>query len=525
MTRAAPLLLLILDGWGLAPAGPGNAISLADTTNVDRLMGGFPHTRLRCSGRAVGLPDGFMGNSEVGHMNIGAGRVIYQDMTRIDMAVEDGSLGRNPALAELAVKVRARGGRLHFMGLVSDGGVHSHIRHLKALVLAAKALSVPVLVHAFLDGRDTPPTSGRGFVADLDAFLRKNAWGRIASLTGRFYAMDRDKRWDRVARAHAALTTGHGAPLVSIDAAGAASAASAIDAAYAAGETDEFVTPRLLAAPGETDGERPDGCIRDGDGVFFFNFRADRAREITQAFIRPDFDGFAREAVPDLAGFVSMTEYESSFGIPVAFAPESYTGVLGQAVSQAGLAQLRLAETEKYAHVTYFFNCGREEPFPGENRILVPSPREVATYDHKPEMSAREVTETFLREWEKGYGLYVVNLANPDMVGHTGDLAAAITACGVVDECVGRMAQAVFASGGRLCLTADHGNAEEMIDAHGGPMTAHTLNEVPFVLADPSRRTASLSPGVLGDIAPTLLALLGLDKPSEMTGRCLFGTP
>ncbi|NDY55329.1 2,3-bisphosphoglycerate-independent phosphoglycerate mutase [Desulfovibrio sulfodismutans] len=519
MNRAAPLLLLILDGWGLAPAGPGNAISLARTPNVDRLRREFPHTRLRCSGRAVGLPDGFMGNSEVGHMNIGAGRVIYQDMTRIDMAVEDGSLASNPALADLAAKVKARGGRLHFMGLVSDGGVHSHIRHLKALALAAKALGAPVLVHAFLDGRDTPPQSGRGFIADLDAFLHDNDCGTIASITGRFYAMDRDKRWDRVGRAYAALTSGTGAPLLSAD------AAAAVDAAYAAGETDEFVTPRLLAVPGGEGGPIPDGCIRDGDGVFFFNFRADRAREITQAFIRPDFDGFPREATPDLAGFVSMTEYESTFGIPVAFAPESYTGVLGQAVSEAGLVQLRLAETEKYAHVTYFFNCGREEPFPGENRLLVPSPREVATYDQKPQMSAREVTETFLREWEKGYGLYVVNLANPDMVGHTGDLAAAIMACEVVDECVGRMVQAVLASGGRLCLTADHGNAEEMIDAHGGKMTAHTLNEVPFVLADPAHRTASLSPGVLGDIAPTLLKLLGLEKPREMTGKSLLGHP
>jgi 2,3-bisphosphoglycerate-independent phosphoglycerate mutase len=516
MTQA-PLLLLILDGWGLAPASPGNAIALADTHNVDRLTAEFPHTRLRCSGRAVGLPDGFMGNSEVGHMNIGAGRVIYQDMTRIDIAVEDGSFSRNPVLADLAATVRARGGRLHFMGLVSDGGVHSHIRHVKALALAAKALDVPVLVHAFLDGRDTPPQSGRGYVADLDAFLRENACGRLASVMGRFYAMDRDKRWDRVSRAYAALTSGRDAPLLETD------AASAVEAAYAAGETDEFVTPRLLAGPGEQGGGTPDGCIRDGDGVFFFNFRADRAREITQAFIRPDFDGFVREKTPDLAGFASMTEYESSFGIPAAFAPESYDDVLGQAVSEAGLMQLRLAETEKYAHVTYFFNCGREAPFPGENRILVPSPREVATYDQKPEMSAREVTATFLREWEKGYGLYVVNLANPDMVGHTGDLAAAVTACTVVDECVGDIVRAVHASGGRLCLTADHGNAEEMIDAHGGKMTAHTLNEVPFVLADPACRGMTLAPGVLGDIAPTLLALLGLRKPAAMTGKSLIG--
>ncbi|QLA19832.1 2,3-bisphosphoglycerate-independent phosphoglycerate mutase [Desulfolutivibrio sulfoxidireducens] len=507
-----PLVLLILDGWGLAPAGPGNAIALADTPNFDRLRREFPQTRLRCSGRAVGLPEGFMGNSEVGHMNIGAGRVVYQDMTRIDMAVENGSLAANPALTELAGKVKRSGGRLHFMGLVSDGGVHSHMSHLKALLAAVALLGPPVLVHAFLDGRDTPPASGQGFVRDLAAYLRENDRGEIATITGRFYAMDRDKRWDRVARAYAGLTLGRGAIVTDPEA--------AVAQAYAAGETDEFVSPRILVDP---TGE-PVGRIRDGDGVFFFNFRADRAREITMAFIRPDFDGFAREAVPTLAGFASMTEYDASFGIPVAFAPESYSGVLGEVFSGAGREQLRLAETEKYAHVTYFFNCGREDPFPGENRILIPSPREVATYDLKPEMSAREVTETFLREWKKGYGLYVVNLANPDMVGHTGDLAAAVTACGVVDQCAGRMVEAVLSSGGRLCLTADHGNAEEMVDASGGKMTAHTLNEVPFVLVDPSRRGACLSPGVLGDIAPTLLELAGLDKPVQMTGKSLLAT-
>ncbi|MFZ5810466.1 MAG: 2,3-bisphosphoglycerate-independent phosphoglycerate mutase [Thermodesulfobacteriota bacterium] len=509
MSRA-PLVLLILDGWGLAPDGPGNAIALADTPNFDRLLREYPHTRLRCSGRAVGLPEGFMGNSEVGHMNIGAGRVVYQDMTRIDMAVEDGSLAHNPALTELAAKVRQGGGRLHFMGLVSDGGVHSHIRHLKALLAAVARPGLPVFVHAFLDGRDTPPASGQGYVRDLEAFLRNSGCGRIATVTGRYYAMDRDKRWDRVARAHAGLTMGTGQA--------ATDAEAAVAQAYAAGETDEFVTPRILV-----DGQgEPVGRIRDGDGVFFFNFRADRARELTMAFIRPDFDGFVRESVPKLAGFASMTEYDASFGIPAAFAPETYSGVLGEVFSLAGREQLRLAETEKYAHVTYFFNCGREEPFPGENRILIPSPREVATYDLKPEMSAREVTETFLRELRKGYGLYVVNLANPDMVGHTGDLDAAVAACGVVDQCAGRMVEAVLASGGRLCLTADHGNAEEMIDASGGKMTAHTLNEVPFILVDPGRRDVRLAPGVLGDIAPTLLEIAGLDKPSQMTGKSLL---
>ncbi len=509
MSRA-PLVLLILDGWGLAPDGPGNAIALAETPNFDRLLREYPHTRLSCSGRAVGLPEGFMGNSEVGHMNIGAGRVVYQDMTRIDMAVEDGSLARNPALTNLAANVRQSGGRLHFIGLVSDGGVHSHIRHVKALLAAVAPLGLPVFVHAFLDGRDTPPASGQGYVRELEAFLRKNGGGRLATVTGRFYAMDRDKRWDRVARAHAGLTMGTGQA--------ATDAETAVAQAYAAGETDEFVSPRILV----DDRGEPVGRIRDGDGVFFFNFRADRARELTMAFIRPDFDGFVRESVPKLAGFASMTEYDASFGFPAAFAPETYSGVLGEVFSLAGREQLRLAETEKYAHVTYFFNCGREEPFPGENRILIPSPREVATYDLKPEMSAREVTETFLRELSKGYGLYVVNLANPDMVGHTGDLDAAVTACGVVDRCAGRMVEAVLAAGGRLCLTADHGNAEEMIDASGGKMTAHTLNAVPFVLVDPGRRDVRLAPGVLGDIAPTLLEIAGLDKPSQMTGKSLL---
>jgi len=504
--KPTPTLLLILDGWGLAPAGPGNAVTEAGAPALDRLLAQYPSTTLACSGRAVGLPDGFMGNSEVGHMNIGAGRVVYQDMTRIDIAVEDGSLARNPVLAELARASRAAGGRIHLMGLVSDGGVHSHLRHAKALIDAIAALGQPeILVHALLDGRDTPPQSGAGYVADLGGFLRERGVGRIASLIGRYYAMDRDNRWERVETAYAALTGGAGEAFTD--------PVAAVNAAYAAGQTDEFVKPRVLAGG--------DGVIRDGDAVFFFNFRADRAREITRAFIRDDFDGFVRRERPRLSGYATMTEYEGSFGVPVAFAPVAVAEVLGEVYSKAGLTQLRLAETEKYAHVTYFCNCGREDPFPGEDRLLVPSPREVATYDLKPEMSAAAVTDAFLDAMGKGYSLAVVNLANCDMVGHTGVLDAAKKAVATVDACVARIAGAALAAGWRMFVTADHGNAEEMIAPDGGPMTAHTLNPVRFILVDPARKNARLSPGRLGDIAPTLLTLAGLPVPAAMTGNNL----
>ncbi len=501
-----PTLLLILDGWGLAPAGPGNAVTLASTPTLDRLVEEYPHTTLACSGRAVGLPEGFMGNSEVGHMNIGAGRVVYQDMTRIDMAVEDGSLSQNPVLAQLAGASLAAGGRVHLMGLVSDGGVHSHIRHLEALVSAFAGLGQKeVLLHAFLDGRDTPPKSGVEYVGQLDAFLREAGVGRIASLTGRFYAMDRDKRYERVAEAYAALTRGEGEPFID--------PVAAVKAAYAAGQTDEFVKPRVL--------EDGDGVIRDGDAVFFFNFRADRAREITAALTRDDFDGFPRAVRPRLSGFATMTEYDASFGLPVAFGPQAITDVLGEVYSRAGFTQLRLAETEKYAHVTYFMNCGREEPFPGEERVLIPSPREVATYDLKPEMSAVAVTDAFLAALPKGHALAIVNLANCDMVGHTGVLPAAIQAVETVDACVARILKAALDAGWRVLVTADHGNAEEMIAADGGPMTAHTLNPVRLILVDPARPDARLAPGRLGDIAPTILHLAGLDTPAAMTGENL----
>jgi 2,3-bisphosphoglycerate-independent phosphoglycerate mutase len=504
--KPTPTLLLILDGWGLAPAGPGNAVTEAGTPVIDRLLAEYPATTLACSGRAVGLPDGFMGNSEVGHMNIGAGRVVYQDMTRIDIAMEDGTLAANPVLAELVRKSLAVGGRIHLMGLVSDGGVHSHLRHAKALIAAIAGLGQPgIFVHALLDGRDTPPQSGAGFVGDLDGFLKELGSGRIASLIGRYYAMDRDNRWERVEEAYVALTEGAGEPYTD--------PVAAVTAAYAAGQTDEFVKPRVLAGG--------DGVIRDGDAVFFFNFRADRAREITRAFIQDDFDGFARKRRPKLSGFATMTEYDGSFGLPVAFAPVAVTEVLGEVFSKAGLTQLRLAETEKYAHVTYFCNCGREEPFPGEERRLIPSPRDVATYDLKPQMSAEAVTDCFLAEMDKGYSLAVVNLANCDMVGHTGILAAAKIAVATVDACVSRIAKAALAAGWRILLTADHGNAEEMIAPDGGPMTAHTLNPVRLILIDPARKNARLAPGRLGDIAPTLLTLAGLPVPAAMTGTCL----
>ena len=526
-----PTVLLILDGWGIAPAGPGNAVSLARTPNLDRLTALPSRTTLACSGRDVGLPAGFMGNSEVGHMNIGAGRVVYQDLTRIDMAVENGELASNPALCGLLESLVASGGRLHLMGLLSDGGVHSHIRHLRPMIEAAKARKVPVLVHVFLDGRDTSPTSGAGYVTGLEAILRDAGWGRIATLTGRYYAMDRDKRYERNALAWTALTgmTGGKGTLVEAGSLPGGSLADTVRAAYAAGETDEFVTPRVVA-----EGGVPVGNVADGDGVFFFNFRADRARQLTRAFIDPAFDGFDREADggrrPALSGFVTMTGYDASFGVPVAFGKDNLAMTIGEVVSSMGLRQLRIAETEKYAHVTYFLNCGREEPFPGEERRLVASPRDVATYDQKPAMSAVEVTDLLLEEWRQGgYSLVVCNLANCDMVGHTGIIPAAIAAVETVDACVGRIAEAVLGAGGRLIVTADHGNAEELLDSTGNPQTAHTTNRVHCVVAerdaarpDGMRLLRLRGDGRLGDIAPTILGLWDVDTPDLMTGASLI---
>lgn len=506
-------MLLILDGWGCAEKGLGNAVCMAGTPTLDRLRETYPSTMLACSGRAVGLPDGFMGNSEVGHMNIGAGRVIYQDMTRIDVAIEDGSFFENKALLQAAAAAKA-GGRLHLMGLVSDGGVHSHERHIFALLELAKRQGVKdVFVHAFLDGRDTPPSSGAGYVRNLVDKTRELGVGRVASVMGRYWAMDRDKRWERNELAYDALTQGHGQMVTD--------PVRAIEEAYAAGETDEFVKPRLVA---DANGA-PIGTLRDGDAVIFFNFRADRARQITRALFDPVFEGFVRKAWPRLASLTTMTEYDAEFPLPVAFPPQSVDKSLGQVVAEAGLRQLRIAETEKYAHVTYFLSCGREEPFPGEERILVPSPREVATYDLKPEMSARPVTEKLLAAW-RNYDLTVCNLANLDMVGHTGVIPAVMEAAKVVDECVARIVEDVLAAGGRAFITADHGNAEEMLDDKGGSQTAHSKNPVPFVHVEAgielaAGKVALREDGILGDIAPTLLTCMGLPVPEQMTGKPL----
>lgn len=506
-----PTLLLILDGFGLAPAGPGNAVSLAKTPVLDGLFAKYPHTRLACAGRAVGLPEGFMGNSEVGHMNIGAGRIVYQDMTRIDIAIENGEFAANPVLLELCAKAKAGSGRLHLMGLVSDGGVHSHQNHIHALVALAKSQGIKdIFVHAFLDGRDTPPSSGLAYVEALQAKLSELGAGRVATVTGRYYAMDRDKHYERNELAYLGLACGQGVPV--------REAVSAIREAYAAGETDEFVKPRVVVD--ET--RAPVGQISDGDALFFFNFRADRARQISRAFFDKDFKEFARPCCPELSVFASMTQYESSFPLPAAFGPQSLEGFLGQAVSEQGLKQLRIAETEKYAHVTYFLNCGVEDALPGEERVLIPSPREVPTYDHKPEMSAREVTEALLARRAQ-FDLCVCNLANLDMVGHTGIIDAAIKACETVDDCVGRLVAAFLDADGQVFLTADHGNAEEMIDANGGPQTAHSTNPVPLLHID-AQGGRTLRPGKLGDIAPTILASWGLEKPAAMTGESLFAS-
>ncbi len=512
-TKPRPLVLIILDGWGINPSETGNAIAQARTPVLDDLTDRFPHTRLQCEGSAVGLPDGIMGNSEVGHLNLGAGRVVYQDLMRINLAIEDGSFFENPALTGVMDRVRERGTALHLMGLVSDGGVHSDLPHLFALLEMARGRGLDrVCVHAILDGRDTPPDSGRGYIEQVVDRMAEIGVGRIATVCGRFHAMDRDTRWERVERAYRLYTRGEGTP--------AADPVSAVERAYAAGETDEFVRPSTIT---NADGE-PVGTVGDGDGIIFFNFRADRAREITRAFTAAEFPHFDRSPRPELAGYVCMTAYDAEFDLPVAFPPVRMDGLFGGAVADAGLRQLRIAETEKYAHVTYFFNGGEETPFPDEDRCLIPSPREVETYDEKPEMSAPAVTEEILnRIASDRYDLIVLNFANMDMVGHTGVLEAAVRACETVDACVGRIVPAVLDWGGALLITADHGNAEMMIAADGGAHTAHTTNPVPCILVDPSRASARLRDGGgLGDVAPTLLALLGINPPPEMTGKPLL---
>ena len=515
-----PLILIIRDGWGVCDEDAesakrhGNATLLARLPVLDHLLATYPHCLLQAAGEAVGLPPGQMGNSEVGHQNLGAGRVTYQDFMRISLAIRDGSLFRNPVLLETMDAVRRAGKRLHLMGLLSDGGVHSHISHLFALLEMARREQLPadhVIVHPIMDGRDTPPTSGSGYLQQLEAELQRVGTGRIGSVSGRYYSMDRDNRWERTGRAYAAYVRGEGRQ--------ASSAAEAIESSYAAGTTDEFVEPTVILGQ---DG-RPLGCIQDGDGIIFFNFRPDRARQVTRCFTGSAPEGVA---VPPVAvHYVCMTQYDVSIPAPVAFPPEVVHNPAGEVVSKAGLRQLRIAETEKYAHVTYFFNGGREEPFAGEDRALIPSPK-VATYDLMPEMSAAGITDELLRRLEHNpYDLIVLNFANPDMVGHTGVLEATIRALEVVDGCIGRIVERVRELGGISLITGDHGNAEQMIDTDGGPLTAHTTNPVHLIMVDDSRRGAHLRDGIFADVAPTLLGLLGLPVPSEMTGTNLLADP
>jgi 2,3-bisphosphoglycerate-independent phosphoglycerate mutase len=509
-----PLVLLILDGFGERAAAPDNAIAVANMPRWRELLATSPHATLDASERAVGLPPGQMGNSEVGHLNIGAGRVVYQDLTRIDLAIADGSFARNPALDAAVAAAARNGSTLHVIGLVSPGGVHSHERHIAAMIeLAGKPPSgkpaPKVLVHAFLDGRDTPPKSAATSLAFIDAACARVNGARIATVTGRYYAMDRDKRWDRVEAAYDALVDGDAAFR-------ADSAAAALAAAYARGETDEFVKPTVVV-----DGGAP-ARMEDGDVVVFMNFRADRARQLTRALTDAAFDGFARKRVPKLASFTCLTRYGDELAaLPVAFAQQTVRQGFGEVIAARGLKQLRIAETEKYAHVTYFFNGGVEDVYPGEDRILVPSPK-VATYDQRPEMSAVEVTDKLVAAIAGGkYDAIVCNYANGDMVGHTGKLDASIKAVETLDACVGRVVDAARAVGGEVLITADHGNVEMLDDpVTGQPHTAHTLNLVPFVYV--GRRAAVAPRGALQDIAPTMLALMGIPEPAEMTGHSLL---
>ena len=507
-----PVVLLILDGWGHRDDPQDNALAQAQLPHWRALWATRPHTLIHTEGRFVGLPDGQMGNSEVGHMNLGAGRIVYQDLTRIDAAIQDGSFFDNVELRAACDAAIANSGALHVMGLLSPGGVHSHERHLFAMLELAQRAGVPrVAVHAFLDGRDMPPKSAESSLAALQATCDALGNVRIASVGGRYYAMDRDQRWERLHRAWDAIVNAQ-SEYRALD------AQVALAAAYARGETDEFVAPTVIA--GEDDAGTP---IVDGDAVVFMNFRADRARQLTAAFVDPDFRGFAARR-PQLSRFVCLTQYDAKLPAPVAFAPDNLAHTLGELLAEHGLTQLRIAETEKYAHVTFFFSGGREDPYPGEERILVPSPK-VATYDLQPEMSCPEVTARLVEAIRvQRFDCIVCNIANPDMVGHTGKLAAAIQAAEVVDVAIGAIADAVSAVGGALLITADHGNLEMMRDpATGQPHTAHTVGPVPLIYVG-ARHATLRNGGALRDVAPTILDLLGLPQPAEMSGHSLFAT-
>lgn len=504
-----PLALIILDGFGHTDKTEGNAIALANTPHFDKWFANYPHTLIDGSGRSVGLPSGQMGNSEVGHLNMGAGRIVHMDISRIDVAIETGEFFNNPALMQAMNHANENQSALHLIGLIGWGGVHAWQEHIYALLRMAKERQVErVFIHAFLDGRDTAPDSGAGFVAELEAKIHEYGIGKIATLIGRYYAMDRDQRWERTEKAYQLLVRGEGRKREH--------AVDAVREFYQEGITDEFMQPILLV----DEQQQPIATIKENDSVVFFNFRADRARQITRAVTEAGFDGFAVNDRPQVL-YTCMTQYNYAFKLPVAFGPESHEEILADVFAEAGIRNLRIAETEKYAHVTFFFNGGEEQEFPGEKRILIPSPK-VATYDLQPEMSAYQLTEALLNEIASdGYDTFIVNYANADMVGHTGFLDAAIKAVETLDECLGRVVEAICAKGGAVIITADHGNIEQMINYDTGqPFTAHTTNPVPFLLID-NYQGRLRAGGSLQDVAPTILGILGIAQPKQMTGQDL----
>lgn len=508
--QGKPLVLLVLDGWGLREEREGNAIALARTPTYLELLERFPHSSLVASGESVGLPKGQMGNSEVGHMTMGAGRIVYQDLTRIDKSIEDGDFFEKPALVEALSRCNGDKHALHLVGLVSPNGIHSHTRHLQALIeMAARKKLARVFVQGFTDGRDTSPTGGARFFAELEQVMTRSGIGRIASVGGRYYGMDRDKRWDRAKKAFDSMVTGAGRH--------ATSAVDYIRESYAAGVTDEFIEPATIVDATDT----PVGPIRDGDSVIFFNFRADRARQLTRALALDDFDGFERGPRPGIA-MTTMTAYDRTFSFPVVFPPQALSASFAEVMQAQTLNNLRIAETEKYAHVTYFFNCGIERPYHGEDRLLVPSPK-VATYDLQPEMSAKGIADNLVADVvSRKHEVVICNFANADMVGHTGKLEAAVAAIETLDRCLARIVHAVREAGGTLIVTADHGNAEQMWDPVANePHTAHTSNPVPVIIVDGPKGTRLRDGGSLRDVAPTMLGILGIEKPREMTGEDL----
>ncbi len=509
-----PLALIILDGWGHRESKVGNAVANCNPENFNSLFKNYPHTFLETSGEAVGLPQGQIGNSEVGHLCMGAGRVVRQELSRINHSIKTGEFFTLDILNRTMDAVKAKGSSLHFLGLLSDGGVHSHIDHLKALLsMACRKKMKNVFVHTFLDGRDTPPKIAVTHVKEIEEHMETLRCGRISTIMGRYYAMDRDNRWDRVEKAFMAMTEGKGYRF--------AHAVEAVEQGYARGETDEFLQPSVIEM-----NDAPAGTIVDGDSIIFFNFRADRTREITRAFMEKDFDRFDRRKAPSLSEYLCFTLYDKRFDLPVVFPTELPERIFGELLADLGITQLRVAETEKYAHVTFFFNGGREKAFDGEERLLIPSPQ-VSTYDLKPEMSAYEVTESVLARIREGKDrVIILNYANPDMVGHTGIYEAALRACKVVDECLGKVVREILSRGGLAFITADHGNSEEMIDEKSGqPHTAHTMNLVPAILVSETYKQRKLKKsGILADVCPTLLEIMEIEQPSEMNGVSLFGT-